>query len=51
REHGADKILFGTDYPVMSVNEELKRFNRLELTEEEREKILSKNVLHLLGDV
>ena len=51
REHGAEKVLFGTDYPVMGVKEELDRFNRLDLSEDEREMILYKNVLNLLGEI
>ena len=40
---GAERILFGTDYPLMSPVEEMERFDRLELTAEEREKILWRN--------
>ena len=40
---GADRILFGTDYPLMSPTEEIERFDRLQLTGEEREKILYRN--------
>lgn len=40
---GAERILFGTDYPLMSPVEEMERFDRLSLTSEEREKILWRN--------
>ena len=40
---GAERILFGTDYPLMSPVEEMERFDRLELTAQEREKILWRN--------
>ena len=41
--YGADRVLFGTDYPMWSPVEELEHFNRLPLTEEERQLILHKN--------
>ena len=40
---GADRVLFGTDFPLMSPVEEMERFSRLPLTESEREKILCRN--------
>jgi predicted TIM-barrel fold metal-dependent hydrolase len=49
RAWGADRVLFGTDYPMWSPVEELKFFNSLPLTEEEREKILHGNIEKLLG--
>jgi len=47
--HGEDKVLFGTDYPVTSQQEELKRFMKLNLNENQQEKILYKNAKTLLG--
>ena len=49
RRHGADKILFGTDYPMWVHEDEIKRFDGLDLTMEERELILWKNASELLG--
>lgn len=49
RDHGADKVLFGTDYPMWSHLNELNRFEKLELTDEECELILHKNAEKLLG--
>ena len=49
RAYGADRILFGTDYPLWNPAEELERFYRLDLTDEEQEQILWKNTLRLLG--
>ncbi len=46
--HGADKMLFGTDYPMWDHQEELARFLALPLTEEERIAILAKNARTLL---
>lgn len=43
RAHGADKIFFGTDYPMTTHEEELKNFLNLGLTEKEQELILHKN--------
>ncbi len=48
RNHGVEKMLFGVDYPMWDHKEELERFNKLELTEEEREAILYKNAMKLL---
>ena len=46
---GTDRILFGTDYPLMSPLEEMERFDRLSLTETEREKILYRNAAAYYG--
>ena len=46
---GADRILFGSDYPVMSPTRLLKEFETVELPGEEREMILSGNARRLLG--
>ena len=44
RRYGADRVLFGTDYPMWSPIKELDRFMNLPLTDEERRMILSENV-------
>ncbi len=49
RRYGADKVLFGSDYPMWDAGEELKYFFSLELTDEENSKILSKNLKKLLN--
>ena len=46
---GVDRAIYGTDYPMWSPVSERKRFDRLPLTEEEREKILWTNHLRLFG--
>lgn len=46
--HGVDKVLFGTDYPSTTVKKELEFFDKLKLTEKEKEKILYKNAEKLL---
>lgn len=49
RKHGVEKVLFGSDYPMWLHEEELERFNKLGLTEEERRLILSENACKLLA--
>ena len=47
---GAEKVLFGTDYPVTKHSETLALVKRLEIDERDKEKILSRNakrVFHL----
>ncbi len=46
---GEDRIFFGTDYPMWSAKEELERFDRVDLTDSQREKILWKNITGFLG--
>lgn len=46
--YGADRVLFGTDYPMWIAAEELKRFSEIPLTCREREMILHKNAKNLL---
>ena len=45
---GVEKFFFATDFPMWDAREELERFNRIKLNEEEREKILCKNIEKLL---
>lgn len=49
RTLGTDRVMFGTDYPMWSAAEELERFDRLPLTQQERENILYRNAVRLLG--
>ena len=46
---GVEKTLFGTDYPLWTVGEELERFLKINLTETELKKILWENAAGLLG--
>lgn len=46
---GADRILFGSDYPVMVPSRLLREINTVELSDEEREMILSGNARRLLS--
>lgn len=43
RKHGVHKMFFGSDYPMWDHEEELERFLKLDLTEEERRAILYEN--------
>lgn len=43
RRYGAERVFFGTDYPMWKPDEELRRFAAVPLTDEERELILHKN--------
>lgn len=48
RRFGAEKFFFGTDYPMWDATEELERFFALDLTDDERRKILSQNLKDFL---
>ena len=47
--YGADKVLWGTDYPMWDSKSEMEYFNKIELTEKEREQIMHKNASKILG--
>jgi predicted TIM-barrel fold metal-dependent hydrolase len=46
--YGAERVLFGTDYPMWDAAEEMERFDALNLSEYQRERILWKNAAELL---
>ena len=46
--YGADRVMYGTDYPVKEPAGELSRFMKLELTEQERQDILYNNAKRFL---
>ena len=46
--HGVEKFFFGTDFPMWDAVTELERFNRIKLTDGEREKIFAQNIKNLL---
>ena len=48
RAFGADRVLFGTDFPMWTAKSEMERFDALPLTQEERRKILWDNAASLL---
>jgi len=49
RAYGAERILFGTDYPMWDPKECLKEFLQIELSKTEQELILWKNAQKILG--
>lgn len=48
RTLGSDRVFFGTDYPIINQSQGIEIFDRLELTETERENILWNNIHRLL---
>ena len=47
RRYGASRVLFATDYPMWDPSEELERFDRIGLDDNEKELILWKNAAKL----
>lgn len=47
--YGSDKVMFGTDFPMWSHEEEFGRFKELELSSEQEEKILYKNAMKVFS--
>lgn len=45
--YGADRVLFGTDYPMWEIETELERFMAIDLTEQQREDIFYNNAAKL----
>lgn len=50
RSYGIDRVLYGTDFPMWHPVGELRRFDALPLTDDEREKVLWKNHLALFPE-
>ena len=49
RSYGAERVFFGTDFPMWVPKEEMERFDALDLTDDEREMILHKNAERFFG--
>lgn len=47
--YGADRLLYGTDFPLWDPVDEVERFMKLDLTDSEREKIAYLNAERILG--
>lgn len=45
---GSDRVMFGTDYPVKSTKDELERFFKINLTDQQRSDILYNNAARFL---
>lgn len=50
RKYGADRVFFGTDYPMWTAAEEIDRFMALPLTDQEREMIFHLNFEQFIGE-
>lgn len=48
QKHGVEKFFFGSDFPMWNHKDELCRFNKLSLTDSEKEMILYKNARDFL---
>ena len=48
-KHGSDKILFGSDSPWSNAGEELSILDNMPITKEQKDNILYKNAVKLLG--
>lgn len=47
--YGVNRVLFGTDYPLWPPEDELERFMKIDLTEQQREDILYNNTAKLFN--
>lgn len=47
--YGAENVLFGTDYPMWTAEDELEMFDKIALTEKERKMILCENAERLIA--
>ena len=47
RAYGADRVLFGSDYPMWEIDGEVERFMKIDLSDSEREDILYNNAARL----
>ncbi len=46
--YGTEKVLFGVDFPMWNPVDELERFNKISISDDAKEKILSGNIINLL---
>ena len=51
RSYGADRVMFGSDFPMWKPAQELERLGRVGLTSEEMDWVLYKTAQHVLGIV
>lgn len=49
KAYGANRVLFGTDFPMWSAKQELNYFENLQLSQDEKEMILYKNAQELFA--
>ncbi|MBI4318008.1 MAG: amidohydrolase family protein [Chloroflexi bacterium] len=48
-EHGSDKVLFGSDFPAVEAQRQIKWLSKLPISEEDKERIFWKNANELFG--
>ena len=48
-EYGTERVLFGTDYPMWKPDVEIEKFMKIDLSDKEREDILSNNTAKLFN--
>ncbi len=46
---GTERLMFATDYPTVTMESEIERFNAITLTHREREDVYYRNAMHFLG--
>ncbi|MEM2990526.1 MAG: amidohydrolase family protein [Halobacteria archaeon] len=49
RSHGTNKIVFGSDFPFAQPKDDIRTILQLDITQEEKKKILGENISQLLG--
>lgn len=49
RIYGAERVLFGTDFPMWSLKDEVENLEKMKLTDDEYELIFYKNAFRILG--
>ena len=50
RKYGAERMVYGTDFPLWDPRTEVKRFLELKLSQDEMEQIAYKTALHILKE-
>jgi len=48
---GIDKLIFGSDFPYETPSQALERLNKLNLTNEDKEKLLYENIKKIIGNI
>ncbi|MDR2399268.1 MAG: amidohydrolase family protein [Endomicrobium sp.] len=50
-KHGFDKIIYGSDFPIQNPKEEISFIKVLDISKENKQKILSSNIKKVLSDI
>ena len=51
RMYGADRVVFGTDYPMWTASDSIEDIMSLGLSDSELEKIFSTNAKRIIGEI